>query len=215
MASIIQTAGTINSGYYPHFRGLKHNDISGYADYGNTSTSWNTSGTDKLHHSSGEDPSESIVKWNSQSKYAGWMNTRIGFTEGLYLTGDFISGCRFNYRTYPNQDGGIDLLFWGIQIVNGTTHKRWSSPELNSWSTSSSWSRITSNFSGELLSKLNSGWRFEELHIFLHTPSNKNTPSHSCVAEVKGFEFIYKCDSKVIIPAMRHYKDKNSYVIAS
>ena len=214
MASIIQTKSTINSGYYPHFRGLKHNTISGTADYGNTSASWSTSGTDKLSHSSGEDPSESIVKWSSQSRYAGWMNTRIGFTQGRYPTGDFISGCRFDYRTYPNQDGGIALRRWGIQIVNGSTHKRWSSAEVANWSTDSSWKKISYNFSGDLLSQLNRGWRFEELHFMVHTPSRSKTPSSASVLEIKGFEYIFKCANNVIIPAVRTYKDKDKYAIA-
>ena len=213
MASKILQKSTINSGYYPHFRGLKHNDLSGSADYGNKA-SWNTSGTDKLGHWSGEDPSESTVKWSSQSKYEGWMNTRVGFTEGRYLTGDFISGCKFSWRTYPNQDGGIALRRWGIQIVNGSTHKRWSSDEVANWSTDSSWKKITYNFSGDLLSQLNRGWRFEELHFMVHTPSIGKTPSSVSVLEIKDFEYIFKCANNTIIPAVRPYNKRDLYAIA-
>jgi len=213
MASIIQRKDTINRGYYPHFRGLKHNTLSGSADYGNKA-SWNTSDTDKLSHSSGEDPSESIVKWSSQSRYEGWMNTRIGFTEGRYLTGDFISGCKFSWRTYPNQDGGIALRRWGIQICKDGTHKRWSSDEVANWSTDSSWKKITYNFSGDLLSQLNRGWRFEELHFMVHTPSIGKTPSSVSVLEIKDFEYIFKCANKTIIPAVRPYNKRDLYAIA-
>ena len=213
MASIIQRKDTINRGYYPHFRGLKHNTLSGSADYGNKA-SWNTSDTDKLSHSSGEDPSESIVKWSSQSRYEGWMNTRIGFTEGRYLTGDFISGCKFSWRTYPNQDGGIALRRWGIQICKDGTNKRWSSDEVANWSTSSSWTRINYNFSGDLLSQLNRGWRFEELHFMVHTPSIGKTPSSVSVLEIKDFEYIFKCANNTIIPAVRPYNKRDLYAIA-
>jgi hypothetical protein len=212
---IIHTAETINRGLYPHFTGVRNNNISGTADYGNTSSSWNTSGTDKLHHSSGEDPALGSVKWNSQSKYEGWMNTTIGTSSGRYLTGDHLKGCKFQWRTNPNEDGGITLRRWGVGIcsVSGT-HKRWSSSEVNRWSTSSSWFDISVNFSGELLNQLNRGWQLNALHFMVHTPYIKKTPGSNNVLEIRNFEYIYKCSYNAIIPAMRDYSNRDSWPIA-
>ena len=215
MASIIHTAKSINGGYYPHFSGVRNNNISGTADYGNTSASWNTSGTDKLSHISGDDPANGTVTWSSQSRYEGWMNTTIGTSSGRYLTGDFISGCKFQWRTYPNQDGGIAFRRWGVGICSMSgTHKRWSSSEVNAWNTSSSWRNISVNFSGELLNQLNRGWQMNALHFMVHTPANKNTPSSNNKFEVRNFEYIYKCANNTIIPAMRPYSQRDSYPIA-
>jgi len=196
--------------------GVVNNSLSGTADYGNTTASWNTSGTDKLGYSSGEDPSIETVKWSSWSKYEGWMNTRLGTSYGRYLTGkDFIKGVSFQWRTYPNENGGIALRRWGIGITSdGGTRKRWSSPEINGWSTDSSWKTITYNFDGELATQLNNGWRFDELHFMLHTPSAKSTPSQNCICEVRQFKFLYKSAHNAIIPAVRKYGDRAKYAIA-
>ena len=211
----IYTQEAIRAGNYPHFTGLKHNDISGTADYGNTSASWNTSGTDKLSWVSGEDPATGIVKWASWSRYAGWMNTKIGTSTGRWLTGDFIKGCSFQWRTYPNEDGGIALRRFGVEILTSSTnYKRWSSEEINQWSTSSSWKTYTANFTSDVMSQLNNGWRLSQLHFMVHTPSNGKTPSQNCILEVKNFKFIYKCPYNTIIPAMRSFIDRNSYPIA-
>ena len=216
MASIISTTADVQRYWRPMMNGVSNNSLSGTADYGNTSASWNTSGTDKIVYNSGEDPSIENIKWSSWSRYSGWMNTRLGTSYGRYLTGkDFIKGVSFKYRLYPNQDGGIDLRRWGIGIVSDSgTRKRWSSAELNGWSTSNTWKTITYNFDGELASKLNSGWRFDELHFMLYTPSNGSTPSSNCVCEVKDFMFNYKSGSNAIIPAVRAYADRTKYPIA-
>ena len=216
MARIISTTADMQRYWRPTMSGVRNNSLSGTADYGNTSASWNTSDTDKILYNSGEDPSTGIIKWASWSRYAGWMNTRLGTTHGRYLTGkDFIKGVSFKWRTYPNQDGGIALRRWGIGIVSDSgTQKRWSSAEVNEWSTSSSWKTINYNFDGELANKLNSGWRFNELHFMLHTPSNGSTPSANCICEVKEFMFNYKSDSNAIIPAVRTYADRTKYRIA-
>ena len=217
MATIIHTARSIQSvtEKYPQFKGLVHNSLSGTADYGNTSASWSTSGTDKLGHSHGEDPAyDPYVRWSSQSKYEGWMNTRFGVTDGRYLTGDFISGCSFRWITWPNENGGIALRRWGIQICKDGSHKRWSSAEINQWDTSKTWHTISLDFSGDLLSQLNRGWQFEELHFMIHTPSNRNTPANTCELDIKEFKFKYKCADNVIIPAMRPYSKRDDYPIA-
>ena len=214
MASIIHTADSINKGNYPQFAGLRHNSLSGYADYGNTSSSWSTSGTDKLGYNSGEDPAKEIVMWTSQSKYEGWMNTRIGVTDGRYLTGEFIKGCGFKWITYPNESGGIALKRWGVQICKDGSHKRWSSAEINQWSTANSWKSVSIDFSGDLLTKLLQGWQFEELHFMIHTPSNRGTPSVNCKLEIKDFKFRFKCPYNTIIPAMRPYSKRDTYPIA-
>ena len=216
MASIIHTAKSIQSvtEKYRQFGGLRHNSLSGTADYGNTSASWSTSGTDKLSHSMGEDPAYESLRWTSQSRYAGWMNTRIGVTDSRYLTGDFISGCSFRWITWPNEDGGIALRRWGVQICKDGSHKRWSSAEVSNWSTSKSWKTISLDFSGDLLSQLNRGWQFEELHLMVHTPSHNKTPGSACELDIKEFKFKYKCADNAIIPAMRPYSKRDDYPIA-
>ena len=214
MATIYTQEG-IRSGNYPHFTGVKNNDISGHADYGNTSASWNTAGTDKVVYVSGQDPAKEIVKWSSWSRYSGWMNTKIGTSSGRWLTGDFINGCSFQWRTYPNEDGGIALRRFGVEVLTSATdYKRWSSPEINQWSTSSSWKTYTANFTSDVINALNNGYRLSQLHFMVHTPENRNTPSQNCILEVKNFKFIYKCSYNTIIPAMRPFSDRNSYPIA-
>ena len=212
---IIHTADSIRRAYYSHFTGIRNNNISGTADYGNTSASWNTSGTDKLYHAGGVDPALGTVSWASQSRYEGWMNTTFGTSSGRYLTGDHIRGCKFQWRTYPNQDGGITLRRWGVGIcsVSGT-HKRWSSSEVADWNTSSTWRTISVNFSGELLNQLNRGWQLNGLHFMVHTPANNKTPSSNNVLEIRNFEYLYSCDGSAIIPAMRPYASRDSYPIA-
>jgi len=216
MAIQIHTQESIRSGNHPHFTGVKNNDISGTADYGNTTASWNVSNTDKLGHSSGDDPAKGIVKWNSQSRYGGWMNTKIGTNSGRWLTGDFIKGCSFQWRTYPNEDGGIALRRFGVEILTSSTnHKRWSSEEINQWSTSSTWKTYTFNFTSDVQSQLDKGWRLSQLHFMVHTPDNgRNTPSKNCILEVKNFKFIYKCPYNTIIPAMRPFSSRDLYQIA-
>lgn len=197
--------------------GVRSNGLSGTADCGNTTSSWNTSGTTYLRLKSGSDPGAGVVTWASQSKYEGWMNTQLGYSQGRYLNYDFIEGVTFRWRTYPNQDGGIALKRWGIGIVNDSgTKKRWSSNDINSWSTSSSWRAITYKFDGTLLNYFkNSGYRFNELHFMVHTPSNGSHPSSECRLEIGYFTFLYRCPSNAIIPAVRPYSERKLYAIAS
>ena len=215
MSSIILTAGTINSSKYPHFTGLRHNSLSGTADYGNTSGSWNTSNTDKLGWAQGEDPAKETVRWTSWSKYEGWYNTIIGYNSGRYLTGDHVKGCSFQWLSHPNEAGGITLIRWGIGIVRADgTKKRWASSEINDWYTNNSPRTINVDFSGDLSYQLNVGWRINELHFMLHTPSDRSTPSQNCVLDINNFKFKYKCSNQAIIPAMRSYSDRSNYPIA-
>lgn len=211
----IYTQEAIRGGNYPHFTGLKHNDIRGFADYGNTSAGWDPGNTDKLNWSSGQDPAKETVRWVSQSRYEGWMNTKIGTSSGRWLTGDFIKGCSFQWRTYHNEDGGIALKRFGVEILTSSTnYKRWSTDDINQWSTSSSWKTYTANFTSDLQSQLDKGWRLSQLHIMVHTPSRSKTPSQACVLEIKNFKFIYKCPYNTIIPAMRSFGDRDKYPIA-
>lgn len=197
-------------------RGVRQNGLSGTADMGNTSASWNTSGTTYIKWKSGSDPGPGIVTWSTSSKYEGWINTQLGVSEGRYLNYDHIDGVTFKWRTYPNENGGIALKRWGIGIVNGSgTKKRWSSNNINDWSTSSSWRTITYKFDGTLLNYFkNSGYRFNELHFMVHTPSHGSWPSE-CKLEVAYFSFTYRSASNAIVPAVRPYSDRNLYAIAS
>ena len=215
--AIISTTSDVKSNWRPMMRGVSNNKLSGTADYGNTAASWNTANTDKLSYDSFQDPSIETVKWVSHSRYDGYMNTRLGTTHGRYMTGkDFITGVRFQWRTYPNQSGGIELKHWGIGIVSDSgTIKRWSSDEIKEWSTSSSWKTIQYSFSGTLANQLNSGWRFDELHFMLHTPSHSKTPSSASYLEVRDFYFLYKSANNAIIPAVRPVADRGKYAIAS
>ena len=215
MSSIILTAGTINSSKYPHFTGVVQNSLSGTADYGNTSSSWNTSNTDKLGWAQGEDPARETVRWTSWSKYEGWWNTAVGITSGRYLTGEHIKGCSFQWLSYPNEPGGITLIKWGIGIVRSDgTQKRWSSNEISDWYINNSPRTIDVNFSGDLAYQLNAGWRLSELHFMVYTPSDRSTPSKNCVLDINNFKFKYKCSNSAIIPAMRSYSRRADYPIA-
>lgn len=208
----IDTGGTMSG--RPCFDGTVNNGLSGYADYGNTSANWNTSNTNKLYYSSGHDPSVEVVRWGSCSRYSGWMNTKLGVSSGRYMTGEWISGCEFQWRTYPNESGGIALRRWGIGIINSSgTRKRWSSEEVNQWSTDSSWKTIGYNFGGSLASQLNSGWRFEQLHFMIYTPSHGSTPKNECILDIKNFKYRYK-NNNAIVPAMRTNSSRESYPIA-
>lgn len=209
----IDTAGQMTG--RPCFGGTRHNEITGKADYGNTDASWDPANTGKLGFDTGDDPSVEIVRWKSQSKYEGWWNTIFGFNRGRYLWGSIISGCEFQWRTYPNQNGGIALRRWGIGIAekNGNSRKRWSSAEVNEWSTSSSWKTIRYTFDGTLSSKLNNGWVVDELHFMVRTPKNGSTPSSGNHLEIRNFKFHYK-NNNAIIPAMRDFRDRAEYPIA-
>ena len=207
----IDTGGTMSG--RPCFSGKSLNSLSGYADYGNTSASWNTSGN-YFNHVGGDDPATDTVRYDSWTKNSGWSNGKFGVSEGRYMTGEFISGCEFQWRTYPNQNGGSALRRWGIGIVApGGVRKRWSSEEVSQWSTDSSWKTISYNFSGTLLSQLNSGWRLAELHIMMHTPSNGKTPTATCPLEIRNFKYKYKSNN-LIVPAMRSSSRRSDYPIA-
>ena len=209
----IDTAGQMNG--RPLFDGKQENGLRGTADYGNTTANWDSNNTSKLQWDRGLDPSVETIQWSSWSKYAGWINTQLGYTKGRYMSGAWITGCEFQWRTYPNENGGIALRRWGIGIAqrDGTLRKRWSSNEVNEWSTSSSWKTIGYNFDGTLLSQLNNGWVFDELHFMVHTPSDRNTPSQNCKLEVRNFKFRYK-RGDAIVPAMRLFRDRAEYPIA-
>ena len=208
----IDTGGTMSG--RPCFTGSSLNSFGGTADYGNTGASWNTSGN-YFNHVSGEDPSTGTVRYDSWTKNSGWSNLKIGVSEGRYMTGEFISGCEFQWRTYPNQNGGSALRRWGIGIISPSgTRKRWSSEEVEQWSTDSSWKTIGYNFNGTLLTNLNNGWRFEELHFMFHTPSNGKTPTATCPLEIRNFKYRYK-NSNLIVPAMRTSSRRADYPIAS
>lgn len=209
----IDTAGTMTG--RPIVGGTRHNELTGRADYGNTSANWDPANTGKLGFDTGEDPAVEIVRWKSQSKYEGWMNTILGYSSGRYLWGAFISGCEFQWRTYPNESGGITLRRWGIGIAqrNGNQRARWSSAEVNEWSTSSSWKTIRYSFDGSLNSLLNNGWVVDELHFMVHTPRHGSTPSKGCHLEIKNFKFHYR-NNDAIIPAMRRFDDRADYPIA-
>ena len=208
----IDTGGTMSG--RPCFSGRTTNTISGTAHYGNTTASWNTSGN-YFNHVSGNDPAIETVRYDSWTRNEGWSNYKVGTSQSRYMTGEFISGCEFQWRTYPNSNGGSALRRWGIGIVlPGGVIKRWSSAEIDQWSTSSSWRTISYNFSGDILSQLNNGARFAELHIMMRTPSDRNTPGQSCPLEIRNFKYKYKSND-LIVPAMRGYTNRDQYPIAS
>lgn len=207
----IDTGGTMSG--RPCFSGRSTDTISGNAHYGNTTASWNTSGG-YFEHISGNDPATEIVKYQSWTTKSGWSNFKVGTSQSRYMTGEFISGCEFEWRTYPNESGGSALRRWGIGITApGGIIKRWSSAEINDWTTTNTWKKISYNFSGDLLNQLNSGWRFESLHIMMYTPSHSKTPRQGCPLEIRNFKYKYKSND-LIVPAMRGHGNRDKYPIA-
>ena len=210
----IDTGGTMSG--RPLFGGVEQNKLSGTAQYGNTTSSWNTKNPTYIKWTGSEqDPATATVLFETQTRSEAWVNASIGYSTGRYMHGQWISGIKFQWRTNPNVSGGIAFRRYGIGIVsNGGTRNRWSSPDINEWNTDGRWRNVTYNFDGTLLAKLNDGWRFDEFHIMLHSPSHGSTPGSPCYFHIRDFEFIYKSNNS-IVPAMRSCSNRTDYPIAS
>ena len=216
MASFITTAGNeyryvpgACRGAYPQIR---HNfDAGSNTSWVHDLDWWLVSSTQ------GNDISQTSrtrgVKFEGYNGLKHEMHVAIGHDSGVYPQ-DCVTGFRFKYyamsgsrKIYPRKWG------YGLRKMTNNDQYLYSIGTLSQPSSNSDVTK-THTFPSSILSKLASGYCFEELHLELSTDNCCSNNDSECW--IYGFEFQYKTrsGSKLIVPAPRPFTDRNTYKIA-